>query len=300
MKTLFLAALSLGLCFAAPSGYAQVLQGGLPLTPDTTGGKSVERQRVEVFLDGNVKSAVSDGSSGPLTGSIGIRFLNSRTSSTWTALVNVAAVEDSLDSGFATSILAPASGTGAFQSGLLHYSKKFANPFDGGAAWWRRHLGVYVYASAGNSTWSAVPALNVLAEDLGTSPGELADSLGIRNLAESIGLYGFGAGVSWDVIARPLDDNNAFGITLTAGPIYRSISGNGGLDGASAFRQLLLGKDLDTFGGFEAGFQVRFNTITGALQYYGVLGSGIDGVHGGQLIIGISVNANLFTVATKS
>ena len=228
---------------------------------------------ITLFADGNIRGAASGGpdEEGPVgTGSIGLALTKGRQK--WAALVAVASTQDTISSGFGSTILSPASGSSLF-SGLvdLRTPMAFRVPVIG----WDVSHPIHLYATSAKSTW------------------RMNDST-VRDAVA----FGAGTLLTWDILDDYVGDNY-IGFRLEAGAAMRWVTGDVASRENEAARLDALETSRRFFGGFEAGMQISFGRVTGGTQVYWLHNLAhrrehVRGLTHGQLVAGLSVAGDLF------
>lgn len=256
--------LLLGIADSAERDKALIAAAALRQRIELAASQLSPRTQVAVLADGNIRGIATGkpGTNTAATGSLGLRVTQGR--SIWGAQINVASTIDTANSGFAQTLLSP--GTGAtLLAGLLDYR-------------FRAHdnWGVHAYSSISRSIWLDTATVKPL-----NHPAAAASVVGVGFL-----FY-------FQPFLDPEADNPV-SFSVEAGPTLRVIGGD--IASADSLRKRLLNDtSRRTFGGLEAGFQLSFNDVTGALQVYFIRGAHVDGVTGLQVTAGFSIHAAVFT-----
>ena len=219
---------------------------------------------VRLLANGNVKSVLTknDAESSSTNGSLGVLFSRKAPFFALSALVNVAASEDTLTNGFGSSLLTPGTGNLA---GILDLQMPLSMGFlKNGPGRSSLHL----YMSVSSNTWKH------------------------EDQTEDIVVMGAGALLAYD-IARAVNDIE-YGLRLELGLTYRGLFGN--IVSNGDFRDAALGTTVRHFPGIEAGFTVKVRNISAGITFYRYLDASdntIQGLSGGQLAGGISLSTQI-------
>jgi hypothetical protein len=265
--TAFLAVLPVRLC-------AQTLQ-ALGSAKDTT-------QYVEVFAEGNLRNVVSQPTDvSSASGSLGMRYRGP----TYIAsgLINIAGTSDTVSSSLGATLLAPSAGK-ALNAGLLDIRRRFV-PWLGNDCEQKNnrmkvrcHFGIHLYASIASWRWA-------------TS----TDSTGAALTAQDVPVWGSGLGFFYTFFEgrigdRPAQDNQSVAMVLDAGLATRHLRGD--LYDQDSLRLSLLGDTDRNFEGLELGLNLQFPELRAGITYYFINGD-VPGFSHGQVVAGVSVQANL-------
>jgi hypothetical protein len=217
---------------------------------------------VAAFASGNIRGMVTgnDSLTSGANGALGVQLTTPRY--TVSALINVAAAGSMLTSGFAKSLLSPASGS-SLRSALLELRLPAGKTFSGTWGW-------HIYASASASTWR--------------SPTD-----DTRQAAASV--TGLGVLLYRQVAATK--DDNSVSVGIEGGLSIRNLSGD--IISDEALRRELLGTSTRTFWGFEGGMTVGVNKATAAIQLYYYFPNNAPGLGRVQITTGLSLSADLFS-----
>ena len=216
---------------------------------------------VRLLASGNVKSVLTndDAETASTNGSLGVLFSRKAPFFALSALVNVAASEDTLTDGFGSSLLTPGTGNLA---GILDLQMPLPDRFlKNGPGRSSLHL----YTSVSSNTWKH------------------------EDQAENIVVMGAGALLAYD-IARAAN-NIEYGLRLEFGLTYRGLFGD--IVSNGDFRDAALGTKVRHFPGIELGFAVKVANVNAGLTFYRFLDSTdstIKGLSSGQLAGGISLS----------
>jgi hypothetical protein len=233
---------------------------------------------VQIFADGNVKNVISQpGAASTTSGSLGLRYFGNTYIAT--ALINIAGATDTVVKGYGASILAPSTGR-SLNAGLLDIRRRHLWFFDKKCPDTLQEIphpficnvGFHFYASASSTRW---------AYDV--------DSNGIATAATDVPVWGVGVGVSYSFVNGTVGTNSV-AMVLDAGLALRALRGD--LYAQDSVRQRLLGDTRRDFAGLELGLGIEYNEIKAGLTYYWMNGN-VDGVSHGQVVAGISIQANL-------
>lgn len=219
---------------------------------------------VRASASGTLRAVASGGSSetNSADGSVGLTLIWPRRAIT--AVVNVATSTSPLTSGFAQSLLNPATGTG-LKAGLLDYRARNA----------LRMFGLHSYISAASRVWQ--------------SPSDSTHR-------QTATIWGVGALAYKQVEVSSPDTANRVALAVEFGLSLRNISGD--LGGDKALRTEVLLTDRRWFYGFEGGMSTSINRITAAIQMYYYMPR-VQGIGRWQMTTGLSIQADLFSFRNR-
>lgn len=248
-------------------------QTGVASTP--VDGCDASIRRIEVHANGAIRAAAVGESNEPAgTGSLGVGV--SRGAKSFFAGINVASSVDTVSAGHGAFILSPAAGK-ALKSGVLDLHQgcgpfgTLARSFLGDGA------GMHFYASAAETIWRDET-------DARTVGVFSAGALLYKNVAD---------GVVGD------DGDNKVRVKVEIGPSFRLLTGSARDTEERDFRDSLLGSASSVFAGIEAGLQLRYGVVTGALQFYWYddfwANARAAGITGGQLVAFVGVGGPVFS-----
>ena len=228
---------------------------------------------VRALASGSLRAVASGGSSDAdnADGSIGINLVWPRRS--LTAVINVATSNAQLTSGFAQSLLNPATGAG-FKSGLLDYRISGALRLPKILVRIPR-LGLHSYISVSSRIWQ--------------SPSDTT-----RHASATI--WGVGVLAYKQVEVTSPDTANRVSLSVEFGVSLRELSGD--IVGDHALRGELLNTDHRWFYGFEGGMSTSINKITAAVQMFWYIPR-VQGIGRWQMTTGLSLQADVFSFRNR-
>jgi hypothetical protein len=230
---------------------------------------------VNVFAEGNIK-AIATGSAARGTnanGTLGIAVDFART--TWVASINAASTADTLRQGYSQLVLSPAVGA-TLLSGLVDFRRQHS--FGKGAS-------THIYVTGSRSVW----------KDTTIAPTDTSRK------AASATVLGLGALLSWSIADGKVKESPV-GLSIEGGVSLRHIGGDVGSDSVFLKRRSTLESSRKTFLGLEAGPQLQFGNVVGALHVYWFPEQQTRktaGVTGFQLVGGLSIKAPILTGPLK-
>jgi hypothetical protein len=218
---------------------------------------------VSIIADGNVRSVLTNGSSGantPTAGAIGLSF--GEWNSNLTVLINVLGLVDTLRNNFGTALLPPTNSglTKGQLSALIDYRRLLWGQF-----------GVHGYVSG---------APNFFLD---------SNSSGVKTVqAFNVAL---GAQFSMEVFNQDVQ-GTSLSVLLDAGPTLRAIGGDLASSANDTLRRRLLTTSGLVFGGAELGLTVALKEVRLGVSTY-FFGGNVPGLSHGQAVFGFAV-ANAF------
>lgn len=238
---------------------------------------STQDLRAAVYLDGSIRAAADNPDQSSIaTGAIGVSF--SRTRSSLTAQLNIAAKGDTIRTAPGSSLLVP--GSGGFSSGFMegHISVPNWWSWHEGNAWGKR-LFLRGYVSATSNVWELPERV------VGTTP-EAARPVGANALGWGLGLSYSMQGTFAEVTAARI------GLKFDAGVVQRLLYGDVANAQFADRRASFLGTADRQFTGIELGMRLGFRDIVGSLTYYTFpWQDGIEGLTKGQIAAGFAISA---------
>jgi hypothetical protein len=227
---------------------------------------------VGVFAEGNIKSiatgSAARGTSANGTLGIEVDFANT----TWVASINAASTADTLRQSYSQLVLSPAVGA-TLLSGLVDFRRQHS--------FWRG-ASTHVYVTGSRSVW----------KDTTIKTGDTARA------AASATVLGAGVLLSWTIADGKVKDSPV-GLLVEGGVALRHIGGDIGSESAFLQRPNILGTQKRDFVGVEAGPQLRFGNVIGALHVYFFPGPKAAGITGFQLVGGLSLKAPILNGPLK-
>lgn len=239
----------------------------------------VDRQ-VVVFADGNLRSALGQGSDGAqnAAGSIGVSYQSGRFGAQF--VVNAVGQAEPVRSNFGASLLAPGSGN-SLSAGLLELTyaltRRDAIPVCG-------TLIARAYGSVSSSEW-VEPATQADEEQrYGVVSG--GGGTGVR--CEFFG--GSVVNAAGDDV--PVDANQV-SVFADLGIAFRTIGGDIARTGNDDVRRRLILTSTRPRAGVEVGLGIQVNGLKAGLTFYG-FGGEVPGLSDGQVVAGFAVQTTLF------
>jgi len=233
---------------------------------------------VTVFASGNVRDVVGEpGSATSATGSLGVTFRGSHY--IVSGLVNALARNDTVTSGYGTTLLPPATGR-AFNSALVEIRRQHFPGFSSNCGIHRLmkrlcQVGIHGYVSASAGTWATAK-----------------DTAGKVTAAVEVPTWGTGIGVYYNFFDGYINDSTRVGMALDLTYAQRHLRGDFGSRKFALLRDTLLGTTRRNFDGLETGLNIRYNEINASLTYYAMSGN-IAGFSNGQVVAAVSIRARL-------
>ena len=258
---------------------AQTLQ--LNAINDTT-------EQVEVFGDGNVKGTVGQSDQATAAaGSLGMRYRDG--TFVVTGSINVAGTNTTATKSFGATLLSPATG-GPLNAGLIDVrmprlvSVNNCKPSKDRTGKIKSRkvakvlctFGLHVYGSAATTRWATAQ----------TTDGAVTDSADVP-------FWGFGAGPSVTFFSGTIGEaghQKPVSMVLDVGLVSRHLRGD--LYSQDAIRQSLLGTTKKDFYGLELGLGLQYDNLRAGFSYY-FLNGDVPGLSHGQVVAGVSIQANL-------
>ena len=280
MRRLHIAVPAIGLAIVRHDLTAQTLQTA-PVAPPE--GCAI----VQVFGDASVRNVISEpGEKASTTGLLGLRYYGQ----SWIAVgsLSIAGRADTIRRGHGATLLPPAAGR-ALNAGLVDVRKRSLPYLD---AWpYTKRLGFHLYGSAASSVWGFPdPA---------------------RTDAFEVPVWGAGYSLYYQFFRGMINDTNSVSMALEVGRAHRHLRGDlfsPGRDGGVTARRLavrdtLIGTPKRNFRGWEFGLTLNYRDLHGGITYYyfpAKQGMGIDGLTGGQVVAGISIQPTIASDWLKS
>jgi hypothetical protein len=229
---------------------------------------------VAVYGDGNVKTALAD-TTGAARAQGALGVVRSTCKLDFTVQLNVAATSDTILNGHGIALLAPATG-GALKAGLIDVRIRDGPNLPLGLG----TFGIHLYGSVSTSNWSS----------------EVPDTTDVFETIQ-VSSVGIGLALSKQVLRQDL--GGAFiGVTSELGASYRGLYGDIVAERSDSFRVRVLGSPSTHFVGLDAGFDIQFNQLRGALHFYYFPHTQIPGLGKGQVVAGFALQGNLLSSRT--
>jgi hypothetical protein len=239
-----------------------------------------ERQ-VEVFGDGNVKGTVGqDDEATAAAGSLGMRYSDG--TFVVTGSINIAGTHSTATKTLGATLLSPATG-GPLNAGLVdlrmpHLLSVTTCSTNKEAAWKSVlcTFGFHAYGSIATTRWAT-----------------LVDDAGAVTDSTDVPYWGFGFGPSVTFFSGKIgtgDDAKPVSMVLDAGFVSRHLRGD--LFSQDTLRTRLIGTTKRDFYGLELGLGLQFGNVRSGFSYY-FLNGDVRGLSHGQVVAGVSIQANL-------
>jgi hypothetical protein len=202
-------------------------------------------------------------------------------------------------SGFGTALLVPAIGAGGGVTAALidirlpdaftrlwGYNEARSSPLLRRLA----HADLHLYASLSSSRWAIADSLLAAYADdpeIRTASGDSVLSVATAG----IGVLGY-----VDFLHQEVQGN---GISLGAevGVAYRKLFGDIANREMADFKGATLGTVHERFFGFETGIYLQVNRVKAGATYYYFPSEDVPGLSDGQVVVAISIQAEMFTAA---
>ena len=233
---------------------------------------------VSLFADGTIRGSVNgDGDGGGSTGTAGTGSIGiaAQWGSGWqlSTSVAVASTIDTVRNGVGSLVLVPAAGRGRISTFIV---EAFSPPI----GWRGLNIGFHGYLSGANSLWEVIDSSTATPTPSG------------KNAA----VIGIGLGLYRDFLCNCRLLNTEVQIGMTAGWAWRRIQGNAAQ--TDAFLKLANSGSADHgFNGPELGLSLTMGGVRAGVEYYRMSKAtgdiDIPSLTGGQLVIGLSVAANI-------
>jgi hypothetical protein len=252
-----------------------------PVSAQTLSGAAAQvaggERKVSIFADGSVRDAIRAGNQARLTtGALGIGTSSPR--GDFSVSIAIAGSSDTLRSDIGATMLAPGTG-GSLSAGLVdaRWRNVLSPPVVGA-------LGVHTYVSASSAVW-AFPESDAARRDLAFNAAVLGWGVGLYKevLREQLGGEG-GAG-----------QGNFVSVLLDGGVAYRGLYGDLATTAMDTVRARLLGDTHERHLGVETGVSLQVNSLVAGLTFYRFFGRSMPGFSDGQIVAGISFQADLFS-----